>query len=116
MKVLTGIGLSIGAVAVLAIVLIGGAIATIGWNDTFGTWVGVSRENRKTEVIRQSNQYVTSANAAALAHIDDYVHADTDGQRIYIVGQVWNDVSGLTPDNYVPEVARFLNAHPRGSK
>lgn len=105
-------GMLIVGLAVVVILIIGGAVFRIWYINEFGT----ATQNAQTNATRQTNQYITTQNAAALQHIDDYLKASTDGQRAFLVSEVWNDISTLTPDNYASEVARFLAAHPRGSQ
>lgn len=111
-ETLGAFGMAVVAIGVVLLLIVGGAVFRIWYINEFGT----ATQNAQTSVIRQTNQYITTQNAAALQHIDDYLKATTDGQRAFLVSQVWNDISTLTPDTYTAEVARFLATHPRGSQ
>lgn len=117
----------VGSIILVVALVIVMAIATIGWNKSFGTWIGVSNENRNTAVQRNSNQYVDSQQQRLLELLTDYGRlrsetaknpalADANAsQQGYIVTQMHDTAARLEEEDVPAEVRSFLATHPRGS-
>ena len=103
-------------IAMLAIVIGVSAVfaeADIRFTEVFGT----RKENAKTDVVRQSNQYVASQQQRLLDLLNEYNRSATSPeQKAVIVVQMHDTASKLDNDRVPDEVARFLTTHPRGSK
>ncbi len=113
MRVLFGsVGGTLLGLVLVGAVIGGVALGRIWYINTFG----VATENARTNVIRQTNQYVTTQQTAMQTLLDDYARATDDGQRAYLVAQVHHIASTLSSDNVPQEVAVFLATHPRGSR
>ena len=106
------------SVVLVGLVVLGGAIFGGGYYESW--WLrgpGLAVANARTDVTRAGNQYITSQQTALLTLLGDYSAVGvTEGQRVYIVGQMWNIVSTLEEGRVPAEVVAFLARHPRGSK
>jgi hypothetical protein len=94
---------------IFAGVLVLGAVATVAdraFNLAWFPW----EVQMKTRMIRASNSYITTQQAALRQLRTGYEDADTDGQRAAAVRQM-REIADTIPGDVQPDIATFLASH-----
>lgn len=93
---------------VIALMLLGGAatIVSRAFDLAWFPW----EVKMKTGMIRASNSYVTTQQAALRQFRLGYNDATSAGQRAAMVEQM-REIADTIPDNVQPDIALFLSAH-----
>lgn len=106
---------AIGAIVGGLVILLAG-IFGLGYYEAW--WLrgpGVAIENARTDVVHQTNQYVTSQQAALNNLMNEYFHA-SDAQKPYLIVQMHAIRETIPADRVPTDVANFLAAHPRSAQ
>lgn len=99
-------------------VLVVAAVTGIGyWQAWWLRNPGLELANAQTDVMRQSNQYVTSQLTRLNTLLAEYQRLDPAApQRAAIINEMWN-IRGTIPDERLsPELSTFFFTHQRGSR
>lgn len=91
---------------VLALTLIAVVVGSLG--RVFGLFWFPWEIKMQTGMIRASNSYVTTQQAALRQFRSDYESASTDGQRAALVRQM-REIADTIPDDVQPDIRSFLS-------
>ena len=112
MRIAKGLGVVFMGAGAIVMVVAFFASLELGMLKTFG----LARENARTDITRETNQYVDSTQTQLLNLLSEYYRASSDGQRKAIVGSMWDLRARIDEERVPAEVVQFLASHPRGSQ